>query len=209
MATFRASVQLFERTAADAPWRSVQTLGPAVVGASGLAWGRPFLDWASTGGPVKVEGDKRTPAGVYRIGRSFGFGASSRPGYLRLEAGKTVCVDDPASPAYNRITSRAEIGAETRGEDMGRIRLYRRGLVIDYPTDAAHKGGSCIFIHIWQSSKHPTLGCLALPEARVRILQDFAQDGAVIAILPARMLDRFAGCLPQAPRRRGAVQLKQ
>ena len=28
--------------------------------------------------------------------------------------------------------------------------LYRRGLVVDYPTDAANKAGSCIFIHVWR-----------------------------------------------------------
>jgi L,D-peptidoglycan transpeptidase YkuD (ErfK/YbiS/YcfS/YnhG family) len=198
MTTFTATVQLFERTSTDAPWRSVQTLGPAVVGVSGLAWGHPFRKWAREGEPFKVEGDKRTPAGIYRIGRSFGFVPSSRPGYLHLKTGQTVCVDDPSSPAYNTITSRAEIGSRIHGEDMRRIRYYRRGLVVDYPTDAARRGGSCIFIHIWEASVRGTVGCIALPEARVETLQDFAQGGAVIAILPHGTLDRFAGCLPAA-----------
>jgi L,D-peptidoglycan transpeptidase YkuD (ErfK/YbiS/YcfS/YnhG family) len=197
MTTLTASVQLFERASTDAPWRSVQALGPAVVGASGLAWGHPFRKWARDGEPFKVEGDKRTPAGIYRIGRSFGFAPSSRPGYLHLKR-QTVCVDDPSSPAYNTIASRAEIGSRTRGEDMRRIRHYRRGLVVDYPTDAARRGGSCIFIHIWEASGRGTAGCVALPEARVETLQDFAQAGAVIAILPHGALDRFAGCLPEA-----------
>jgi hypothetical protein len=29
-------------------------------------------------------------------------------------------------------------------------------------------------------------------------LQDFAQGGAVLAVLPKQALDRFKGCLPQA-----------
>ena len=54
---------------------------------------------------MKVEGDKRAPAGFYKIGRSFGFAASHRPGYLRITDG-TTCVDDLSSPAYNTITTR-------------------------------------------------------------------------------------------------------
>lgn len=197
MAAFRATVQIFERGSLDAPWRPVQRPEPAVVGLSGIAWGHPFRNLARVGEPLKIEGDKRTPAGVYRIGRSFGFAASSRPGYLHLKSGETVCVDDPSSPAYNTITSRAEIGSKVHAEDMRGIELYRRGLVIDYPTDAAGRGGSCMFIHVWQASDRGTVGCVALPEASVADLQDFAQDGAVVAILSQDMLDRFAGCLPE------------
>lgn len=197
MATFQATVQLFERASPDVPWRSVQDPEPAVVGLSGLAWGHAFRTWARDGEPSKTEGDKRTPAGIYRIGRSFGSVSSSRSGYLHLKSGETVCVHDPSSPAYNTITSRGEIGSSVHAEDMGGVDLYRRGLVIDYPTDAARRGGSCIFIHVWRASNRGTVGCIALPEARVEALQDFAQDGAVIAILPHDTLQRFAGCLPE------------
>jgi len=31
-------------------------------------------------------------------------------------------------------------------------------------------------------------------------LQDFAQIGAVLAVLPCQVLDRFKGCLPEAAR---------
>ena len=45
------------------------------------------------------------PAGIYRIGRSFGILPSSRPNYLRV-TDDTVCVNEPSSPHYNAITSR-------------------------------------------------------------------------------------------------------
>jgi L,D-peptidoglycan transpeptidase YkuD (ErfK/YbiS/YcfS/YnhG family) len=198
MATFRATVQLFERSSADALWRPVRNLGPAVIGRSGLAWGRTFRNLARSGEPFKAEGDRRTPAGVYRVGRRFGFSSSSRPGYLHLKTGQTVCVDDPSSPAYNTIVTRAAIGSKIHGEDMRGVGLYRNGLVVDYPTDAARKDGSCIFIHIWRGSDRGTVGCIALTEEKVETLQDFADDGAVIAILPDTARARFGSCLPEA-----------
>ena len=73
--------------------------------------------------------------------------AVKRPGYLRIESG-TVCVDDPRSPAYNTITGRAKVGWKVHGETMRRVPAYRRGLLVDYPTDRAARAGSCVFIHL-------------------------------------------------------------
>ena len=58
-----------------------------------MAWGHLFPGLGRNGEPVKVEGDRRAPAGVYRIGRSFGFTVSRRRGHLRLTP-QSVCVDD-------------------------------------------------------------------------------------------------------------------
>ena len=82
---------------------------PAVIGRAGMAWSQFFRRSARRGEPIKVEGDKRAPAGVYAIGRSFGTLASSRPDYLHVTP-DTICVDDPSSPAYNTIASRARLG---------------------------------------------------------------------------------------------------
>ena len=75
--------------------------------------------------------------------------------------------------------------------------MYRRGLLVDYPTDARKRAGSCIFIHVWRSPTTGTAGCVSMPEARVAALQDFASDGAVVAILPRAALERMRGCVPQ------------
>lgn len=188
-----ARLQRFERAGPGQPW---QALGPperAVVGRSGLAWGHGFRGSAQDGEPVKREGDGRTPAGLYRLGRGFGYPATARPGNLVLRPGASLCVDDPASPDYNRIVP---LKAGLKGEDMGAEPLYRRGLVIDYPSDAAARAGSCIFLHVWRSRSQGTAGCVALPEHRVAALQGFATEGAVIAILPDAARARFPGCLP-------------
>jgi len=106
-------------------------------------------------------------------------------------------VEDPSSPFYNTITTRSNIGS-VEADEMGSSPLYRRGLFVEYPSDRAGRRGSCIFIHIWSAPNIGTAGCVGLPEARVRALQEFSQAGAVLAVLPETALDRFSGCLPAA-----------
>jgi L,D-peptidoglycan transpeptidase YkuD (ErfK/YbiS/YcfS/YnhG family) len=192
-----AVLRLYRRASPGAPWRALGGPEPAVVGKAGMAWSPFFRRLARRGEPIKVEGDKRAPAGVFALGRSFGILASSRPGYLRITPG-TVCVDDPRSAAYNTITLRSRVGPSVHAENMSRVRpLYRRGLLVNYPTDARRRAGSCIFIHVWGSASTGTAGCVALPEPRVEALQEFAADGAVLAILPRFALGRLRGCLPE------------
>ena len=192
-----ASLRLYERRA-DAGWAPVGAAQPVNVGTRGVAWGPTFRALAGDGEPVKVEGDKRSPAGFYAVGRPFGFAPSPLANYLRLRASH-VCVEDPASPAYNAITSEKSLGRAAGTENMGRMPRYRRGLVIDYPTDAAARAGSCIFIHIWKGPGRSTEGCVTLPEQRVAALQKFANGHpTVLALLPETALGKFTDCLPTA-----------
>jgi L,D-peptidoglycan transpeptidase YkuD (ErfK/YbiS/YcfS/YnhG family) len=192
-----ATMRLYERASAKEPWRALDPPEPATIGRAGMGWSQFFLKAARRGEPLKVEGDKRTPAGIYPIGRSFGVLASSRPNYLQVTP-DTICVNDVSSPAYNTIASRARVGPAVHAENMSRILpMYRRGLLVDYPTDAKKQAGSCIFIHVWRSPTTGTAGCVAVPEPRVEALQDFAAGGAVLAVLPRGALDRLAGCLPK------------
>jgi L,D-peptidoglycan transpeptidase YkuD (ErfK/YbiS/YcfS/YnhG family) len=191
-----ATMQLFERTSKTEKWRALDAAEPALIGRGGMGWSPFFLQLARRGEPIKVEGDKRAPAGIYKIGRSFGIVASARPNYLQVTP-DTICVHDPSSPAYNTIASRARLGPAVSAENMSRaLPMYRRGLLVDYPTDARRKAGSCIFIHVWRSPTTGTAGCVSMPEPRVEALQEFAADGAVLAILPRGALDRLRGCLP-------------
>jgi L,D-peptidoglycan transpeptidase YkuD (ErfK/YbiS/YcfS/YnhG family) len=201
MQTSAATLSLYRRENRAAPWRQLSKAEPVRLGEYGMAWGAGFRQLARRGEPVKRESDWRTPAGIYKIGAPFGFAASKRAGYVQLKAGETICVDDLRSPAYNTITTIAQVGPGVHGEHMRDFPEYRRGLFIDYPSNYANRADSCIFIHIWNAPDEATAGCIALPEARVAALQDFAASGAVIAILPRAALERFAGCLPGAGQR--------
>lgn len=190
-----ARIQRFERDTPMAAWRAIGQSEPALIGREGMAWAYHFREFARSAEGIKVDGDKKAPAGFFKIGSAFGFSPTQRPNYLHIKEG-TVCVDDPSSPAYNTITHRRDIGSRVRGENMWRVPEYRRGLLVDYPTNASVKAGSCIFIHATVPGKTGTAGCVALPEQSVASLQDFAAPGAVLAILPAAALNRFDGCLP-------------
>ena len=196
MASTSATVQRFSRANPHAPWKPDGGPVSAIVGHNGMGWSNAFRSFAKDGEPTKVDGDKKVPAGVYKIGRPFGFEHSSLKGYLRLSEG-TVCVDDPRSRAYNTITTRAKVGDKVHGENMWRVPDYSRGLLVDYPTDAHNRAGSCIFIHNWLPGKTGTAGCVAVRAPVVIKLQEFAQGGAVVAVLPKQALDRFKGCLPE------------
>ncbi len=190
-----AEVQRFSRASPKESWRADGGPVSALVGLKGVGWSVPFRRFAQSGEPVKHEGDNRAPAGFFKVGRSFGFEPSTRPGYLQIQSG-TVCVSDLRSPAYNTITSRTIVGPSVRAENMRNVSIYRRGLLVDYPTDAKRRAGSCIFIHIRRPGAKGTSGCVAVPAPDLEHLQDFAASGAVLAIVPKPVLARFKACLP-------------
>lgn len=195
MAAKGGTAQLFERASPQDAWQPAAPSEPVRLGHAGMAWGIGFQHLASDSEPKKAEGDGRTPAGVYRLGANFGFAASPRPGYRQI-AEDAVCVDDPASPAYNTVTTRKIVGKKVHGENMRKVARYRLGLMVDYPTDAKARGGSCIFIHIQRSPTSTTEGCVALPEERVAAWQEFNAPGAVLVTAPKSALNRLGECLP-------------
>jgi len=67
MDTQLATMQLFTRRSSNKPWKRISAAEPAVVGKAGLGWGYSFLDLKEREEPEKVEGDKRTPAGFFRV----------------------------------------------------------------------------------------------------------------------------------------------
>jgi D-alanyl-D-alanine dipeptidase len=198
MASTKGRLQLFTRDTAAAPWKAASDGEPVNLGKQGLAWGYAFLAYKREGEPEKVEGDKRTPVGFYRLGPSFGFARTRRANYIRVEPGQTVCVEDPASAHYNTITRRSMLAPGTKADNMSDTSLFRNGIFVEYPSDREDRRGSCIFIHVWKTPDTATSGCLTMPEPRVKALQAFAEAGAVLGVVPDTTRDRFAGCLPDA-----------
>jgi L,D-peptidoglycan transpeptidase YkuD (ErfK/YbiS/YcfS/YnhG family) len=194
LAASTATLRLFRKQ--DGRWQAAGKPKAAVVGTQGMAWSWASRAYATQGEPVKIEGDRRSPAGFFPVGKPFGFSPRGASGHTQLRPGEHYCVDDTASPHYNRIVRKAAAGASS-GEDMGAIRLYRQGLFVDYPTSREAKGGSCIFLHVWRRRSAGTAGCVALAEADVTALQDWSQPGqTVIGILPKAAWERLRACFP-------------
>lgn len=190
-------LRTFERPSPRFGWRPMSKPQPAMLGERGMAWAQSYRDFALADEPIQVEGDNRSPAGVFALGQTFGFDHAGTPLHISLESNRHICVDDLASPYYNQIVSREQAGPATHAEEMRDIATYRRGIIIDLPTDRHNRTGSCIFLHVWNDHGVGTGGCIGLPEDSVEYLQGWGGGGqAVIAILPDTSRERLQDCLP-------------
>ncbi len=197
MGSVKASMQTFERKSPAGSWVRRSEPEPAVVGVAGIGWGQTFASLAKKDEPLKREGDNRTPAGVFRLGPTFGFQMQNIAGHVKLLPGKSFCVDDATSPQYGHIVERSKAAEAKSGEDMAMSPLNKRGIVVIYPALRGAKAGSCIFVHVWGGDSVGTAGCVALPEERVADLQTWSGTGfTAIAILAEDATERFKGCLP-------------
>jgi L,D-peptidoglycan transpeptidase YkuD (ErfK/YbiS/YcfS/YnhG family) len=162
-------MRLYERKSIDDRWEAVGEKIPIVVGRNGMAWGSGLHGGAIGEGPVKREGDGRSPAGVFSLGSAFGYAPPEQAGDLKLPYIQAVatleCVDDPQSAHYNRILDRA--GVENPDwKSSERMRRdddqYRWGLIVDHNARGASGRGSCVFMHIWEGPGKGTAGCTAM-----------------------------------------------
>jgi L,D-peptidoglycan transpeptidase YkuD (ErfK/YbiS/YcfS/YnhG family) len=191
------TLQRFERASDAAPWTPVDAPAAIVVGRTGLAWGRGLHgDGAATeDGPVKHEGDGKSPAGVFALSQVFGYAPADSMPPLRMPYVQATadlrCVDDSASIAYNTFTREPPHGPApwTSAEQMRRTDDdYRIGVFVDHNAgpDRAPGGGSCIFLHVWQGPDHPTVGCTAMPLEHMTAIVEWldARRAPVLVQLP-------------------------
>ncbi len=140
-------------------WEKVGTPVAVVLGRSGMGY-------AQGREPLKFEGDGRSPAGVFPITSTFGYDeppVGAMP-YLHADE-RLICVDDGDDGRYNRIVSLE--GESPKSFEWMRRRdgVYRYGAVIGYNEPVQKGRGSCIFIHLNHTDRHPTSGCTAMDEA--------------------------------------------
>ncbi|MBO0911580.1 MAG: L,D-transpeptidase family protein [Acidobacteria bacterium] len=174
-------------------WVKVGEAIPVVVGRRGLAWD-PALARQNSGryrGPVKHEGDGRSPAGIFQLkAGTFGF-ANELPGsrtYMQLTPA-IECVDDPRSHYYARIVDRAAVGHVDwkSSEKMSLIPEYRWGVIVNYNMDRPVPGdGSCVFLHQWSGPETGTAGCTAMAAQNIEDLVHWVNGDrpAVLVELP-------------------------
>jgi D-alanyl-D-alanine dipeptidase len=173
-----AVLERYERREGNA-WHLVGSSVHVSLGRHGLAWGRG-LHPTGESGPMKHEGDGRSPAGVYRLETAFGADPSLPEGargfpYLQASA-SSYCVEEVHSPHYNELvdTSLVKLPKWQRLSPLRRPDgLFHFGVVVtqNAPDKIAGRG-SCVFLHIWRGEHVPTSGCTAMaPEAIEAILR--------------------------------------
>jgi len=188
----------FVRDDIHSSWRRDGATVPIVVGRTGLAWGIGFdqlgAAGAPTAGPRKIEGDGRSPAGIFPLDTAFGFSPPDSMRWVRLQYVRlttaTDCVDDTASVHYNTVVNRDAVPRVDwqSAEHMRKVAQYRLGVIVGYNALPPVKArGSCIFFHIWAGPRSTTVGCTALDATELERLVAWLDPRArpVVVQVPA------------------------
>lgn len=173
-----------------------QPIGPQiriVVGRNGMAWGRGLHPMPQPG-PVKKEGDGKSPAGIFDLRYAFGYEALDKMPALKIPYVQCTpgleCVDDPKSSHYNQVLERSSVSTPD-WHSSEKMRLtngqYRYGIVIGHNTSPTEPGaGSCVFMHIWLGPGIGTAGCTAMQEGNIEAVLGWidARANPVLVQLP-------------------------
>lgn len=195
----------FERKSESEPWVKVGGSVLVNLGRTGFAWGSsPLIDLGDTAqlkGPMKKEGDGKSPAGLFPFLKAFGHPAAPK-GYTEgenlpfLVVDSHQCVDDSKSPYYNQVVNPKEVGGVTwTSAEKMKIDLYEMGLVVGHNCPKAKPGmGSCIFYHLQSGPKEPTSGCTSMDRASLSALLLWLKKDAepVVLQLPRSEFERMA-----------------
>jgi hypothetical protein len=208
--TTATDLVLWQRAAAGEPWAKVRGWRGS-LGYTGLAWGAGLHGRgapAGPDGPVKREGDGKSPAGVFALGDTFGYGAApparAATPYTQVDD-QWYCVDDPASAHYNRIVDLRAVGAKdwNSAEEMRRADVqYTWVIDVAHNRDAVPEGGSCIFLHVWRRPGSETTGCTAMERTDIEaLLADLDPARAPVLVqLPTAAYDALAAAWQLPPR---------
>ncbi len=207
----------FERVA-DGPWTPARWQAPGasrgstavsiVVGTNGSAWDPGLV--TPVKGPIKTEGDGRSPAGVFALGTAFGFARPAAATWLTLPYMEVTpaleCVDDPASGHYNTLVERPTVEVDWKSSEKMRDASpwYHWGVVVEYNTrPVVPRRGSCIFLHVGGDGGRGTAGCTAMGEPALKTLMAWLDPARapVLVQLPVEAFEalRTAWMLPAIP----------
>ena len=150
----------------QSPWRDAGFAPVDVsVGRHGLAWGRG-LHPAQEDGPLKFEGDHRSPAGVFDLGEARGYATEPPEGTtwpFQHSGTRWRCMDNPRSAAYNTFISTQGLPLPASVGIASRETVFELMLFVMHNTSPVLRGaGSCVFLHVWAKPQHPTQGCVAM-----------------------------------------------
>jgi L,D-peptidoglycan transpeptidase YkuD (ErfK/YbiS/YcfS/YnhG family) len=139
------------------------------LGKNGLGWGIGVKKLTQkVGEPLKYEGDKKAPAGIFKLTTLFGYGYSKNYKLPFLHTSdKLICVDDSDSNFYNQIIEQEE--DVNSFEYMKRKdHQYKFGVTVEHNKMGVSQRGSCIFLHIQREKGAGTAGCTSMSESALQ-----------------------------------------
>jgi len=194
------TLRQYERSGAK--WHETGLAQPVMIGRAGAGWGLG-LHAPQHRGPVKREGDGRSPAGVFAIGEAFGYTSTAMTTlpYAPMQD-SSYCVDVSGSPLYNQIVDAQFVGADAVAKSTEPMRRdlhadgdqrYRLGFVIKHNAQGRPMAGSCIFAHLWKSPTDATTGCTAMDPGTMDQVLAWLRPGQhpVFVLLPMREYTRL------------------
>lgn len=160
-------------------WRQIGPAWKGRLGKNGLAWGQGIHPQVRDKHLVKKEGDKRAPAGIFKIGGAYGYAAAiqKHPALTyRKVTSRDLWVENRGSPHYNRhLVLKHEPSAPWEKKAQMKQGDYAHALKLYIAHNDAMLGGkpvpglgSAIFFHIWRGGgSKPTAGCTTMDKGKL------------------------------------------
>lgn len=171
---FKASMTLLEKH--ENGWNEAGRF-KAVIGKKGFGIGKGKTTQFDHNYIQKVEGDGKSPAGIFSLGQLMGY-APETDEYVhwdyRTLTKNDLGIDDPASLFYNQVIDTTEVKATDFKSFETMLRKdnqYKWLYEINHNRENIPGMGSLIFLHIWKNEKTGTAGCTAISEENFKILR--------------------------------------
>ena len=177
-------MQLFERDGHG--WRAVAQPWRVLYGKNGLAWGRgEHAVPEDSIAPAKQEHDRRTPAGIFQIGKIYTYDSALPAGAdypFHTIGANDAWIDDPALPNYNKHVTVNPANPPPWFEKQ-RMRLndppHRWLVEIRHNSAPPIPGaGSAMFFHIQRGPDFHSSGCTVMPQADILRLITWLREQA-------------------------------
>jgi len=175
---YEGLMQLYVRQSDQSKWEMKGKPIKVILGYDGLGWVDPsaYSSIARNEDPKKIDGDKRSPAGIFKLGLAFGNNAQfiDNPRYdYKVVDENDRCVTYNDSKFFNRIVNKSKLSAweSYKSVDLNNSEgLYDLGIVIEKPDNLSNKNSfGCLFIHAGNEKRVGTWGAI---EMDIRDLQD-------------------------------------
>ena len=188
-------------------WHPVGTSWKGRLGRNGLAWGSGIHPSIASNAPQKKEGDKRAPAGIFKIGGAYGYDAKIQKHPLlsyRKVTPHDLWVEDSNSPHYNKHLVIPHLPKTTwekkaqmrQGDYAHSLKLYiahNDAILGGKPTPGR---GSAIFFHVWRGGgSKSTAGCTTMDKGQLSkmIAQIDPAKNPVYILLPQAEYQQLRG----------------
>jgi hypothetical protein len=173
------------------------------IGENGLGWGIGELQLKQKENqPIKKEGDKKAPAGIFSLTSTFGYAQKKEFNLNYIYLSKDlICVDDSNSKDYNKIIEMPKIKPKSFEKMRRSDQQYELGVIVSHNKGQVKQAGSCIFLHVEKSEKASTAGCTSMSLDEIKKIANWL-DGSknpILIQIPRSSLGEIKELFPNLP----------